>query len=105
MSALAPLETLRQTGSVAAYKATHVVLAAETNLLMQLRIHWWERGLNPNIAAQVKVNPLTYKEYTDICHLITVLYRKTANVTILTKHNLLPVLCMHMRLLLLLQLT
>ncbi|DBA82419.1 TPA: hypothetical protein ACH3X2_000661 [Trebouxia sp. C0005] len=54
---------------------------------MQLRIHWREKGLNPDIAAKVKVDPLTYKECSEM-----------------TKHNLLPVLWMHMRLLLLLQL-
>ena len=64
--ALAQLEALRQTGSVAEYKAAHNVLAARTNPPMQLRISWWERGLNPAIAAKVQVDPLTYKEYTDI---------------------------------------
>ncbi|DBA70249.1 TPA: hypothetical protein ACH3X2_012156 [Trebouxia sp. C0005] len=33
---------------------------------MQLRIYWWERGLKPKIAAEIKVDPLTYKGYTDI---------------------------------------
>ncbi|DBA79292.1 TPA: hypothetical protein ACH3X2_007812 [Trebouxia sp. C0005] len=64
--ALAQLEDLRQTGSVAEYKAAHNVLAAKTNLPMQLRIYWWERGLKPEIAAEIKVDPLTYKGYTDI---------------------------------------
>ena len=84
---LAQLETLRRTGSVAEYKAAHDVLTVKTNLPMQLRIHWREKGLNPDIAAKVKVDPLTYKECSEM-----------------TKHNLLPVLWMHMRLLLLLQL-
>ncbi|DBA87058.1 TPA: hypothetical protein ACH3X2_005300 [Trebouxia sp. C0005] len=39
-SALAQLETLRQTGSVAEYKAAHNVLAAKTYLPMQLHIYW-----------------------------------------------------------------
>ncbi|DBA67033.1 TPA: hypothetical protein ACH3X2_002138 [Trebouxia sp. C0005] len=64
--ALAQLEDLRQTGSVAEYKAAHNVLAVQTNLPMQLRIYSWERGLKPEIGAGIKVDPLTYKGYTDI---------------------------------------
>ncbi|KAA6424326.1 MAG: hypothetical protein FRX49_05538 [Trebouxia sp. A1-2] len=33
---------------------------------IDLRIYWWERGLKPEIAAEIKVDPLTYKGYTDI---------------------------------------
>ena len=64
--ALTQLENLRQTGSVAEYKAAHNVLAAQTNLPMQLRIHWWEKGLKEHIRSQVKVDPVTHTEYTDI---------------------------------------
>ena len=64
--ALDKLQALRQTGSVTAYKAAHDVLASQTTLPMQLRLLWWEHGLKPEIAAQVKVDPLTYKEFTDI---------------------------------------
>ena len=64
--ALRQLEDLRQTGSVVEYKAAHNMLASKTSLPMQLRIYWWERGLKSEIADQVKVDPLTYKGYTDI---------------------------------------
>ena len=64
--ALQQLEKLRQTGSVAEYKAAHDVLAAQTVLPMQLRISWWERGLKGEIRAMCSVDPLTHKEYTDI---------------------------------------
>lgn len=33
---------------------------------MQLRIHWWERGLRANVRRRCSVDPCTYKEYTDI---------------------------------------
>ena len=64
--ALSQLGALRQTGSVAEYKAAHNVLAAKTSLPMQLRLLWWETGLRDEIRSQVTVDPLTYKEYTDI---------------------------------------
>ena len=64
--ALSLLEKLCQTGSVAEYKAEHNVLAAKTDLPMQLRIHWWEKGLKEHIRSQVKVDPETHQEYTDI---------------------------------------
>ena len=64
--ALAELEKLRQTGTVAAYKAAHNLLASQTILPMQLRIHWWERGLKANVRKRCSVDPCTYKEYTDI---------------------------------------
>ena len=64
--ALAQLEKLRQTGIVAECKAAHDVLAAQTNLPMQLRIFWWERGLKDDIRSTCSVDPLTQTEYTDI---------------------------------------
>ena len=64
--ALQQLEKLRQTGSVAEYKAAHDLLAAQTVLPMQLRISRWERGLKDEIRAMCSVDPLTHKEYTDI---------------------------------------
>ena len=64
--AISKLQTLHQTGSVAAYKAAHNVLAARTNLPMQLRILWWEQGLKEHIRSKVKVDPKTHQEYTDI---------------------------------------
>ena len=64
--ALSKLEQLRQTGTVAEYKAAHDVLAAQTNLPMQLRIFWWERGLKDDIRSMCSVDPLAYKEYIDI---------------------------------------
>ncbi|KAL3135299.1 hypothetical protein ABBQ32_007497 [Trebouxia sp. C0010 RCD-2024] len=51
--ALSQLEKLRQTGTVAEYKAAHDVLAAQTTLPMQLRIFWWERGLNCHVANRL----------------------------------------------------
>ena len=62
--ALSLLEKLSQTGSVTEYKAAHNVLAAKTDLPMQLRIHWWEKGLKEHIQSQV--DPETHQEYTDI---------------------------------------
>ena len=64
--ALSLLEKLSRTGSVTEYKAAHNVLAAKTDLPMQLRIHWWEKGLKEHIQSQVKVDPETHQEYTDI---------------------------------------
>ena len=64
--AISQLQNLTQTGSVAEYRAAHNSLAAKTNLPMQLRIHWWELGLKEHIRAQVKVDPETHQEYTDI---------------------------------------
>jgi len=64
--ALSQLERLRQNGSVAGYKAAHNVLAAQTNLPMQLRIHWWEKGLKEHIRSQVTVDPVTHMQYSDI---------------------------------------
>ena len=64
--ALSQLEQLRQTGSVAEYMAAHNVLASQSDLPMQLRIFWWEKGLKEDIRAMCRVDPLTYKEYTDI---------------------------------------
>ena len=64
--ALQQLEKLRQTGSVAEYKAAHDVLAAQTALPVQLRISWWERGLKDEIRAMCSIDPLAHKEYTDI---------------------------------------
>ena len=64
--ALTQLENLRQTGSVAEYMAAHNVLASQTSLPMQLRIHWWEKGLKEHIRSQVTSDPVTYKEFTDI---------------------------------------
>ena len=66
MHAISQLEALTQTGSVANYKADHNVLAAKLNLPMQLRIYWWQKGLKEHIRAQVKVDPETHQEYTDI---------------------------------------
>ena len=40
--AISQLENLRQTGSVAEYKAAHHVLAAHTTLPMKLRLFCWE---------------------------------------------------------------
>ena len=64
--ALDQLQALYQVGSVAEYKAAHNVLAAQTTLPMQLRISWWEKGLKDHIRSQVKVDPVTYMEFTDI---------------------------------------
>ena len=64
--ALQQLEKLRQTGSVAEYKAAHDVLAAQTALPVQLRISWWEQGLKDEVRTMCSVDPLTHKEYTDI---------------------------------------
>ena len=64
--ALDQLQALYQIGSVAEYKAAHNVLAAQTTLPMQLRISWWEKGLKDHIRSQVKVDPVTYMEFTDI---------------------------------------
>ena len=64
--AISKLESLRQTGSVAEYMAEHNVLASQSNFPMQLRIYWWERGLKDEIRQMCRVDPLTYKEYTDI---------------------------------------
>lgn len=65
-NARSELQRLCQMGSVADYMAAHNVLAAKTTLPMQLRIHRREQGLEPEIASQVTVDPLTHKEYTDI---------------------------------------
>ena len=64
--ALEQLENLRQTGSVAEYKAVYDMLAAQTTLPMQLRIMWWERGLKDEIRTMCAVDPLTHKECADI---------------------------------------
>ena len=64
--ALSQLEKLRQIGTVAEYKASHDLLAAQTNLPMQLRIFWWERGLKEEIRTICLVDPLTHREYTDM---------------------------------------
>lgn len=64
--ALSQLEKLRQTGTVAEYKAAHDLLAAQANLPMQLRIFWWERGRKGDIRAMCLVDPFTHKEYIDI---------------------------------------
>ena len=64
--ALSQLENLRQTDSGAEYKAPHDVLAAQTNLPMQLRLSWWERGLKDVTRTMCLVDPLTHREYTDI---------------------------------------
>lgn len=64
--AISKLEGLRQTGSVAEYMAQHNVLASQSNLPMQLRIHWWEKGLKDEICHMCRVDPLTHKEYSDI---------------------------------------
>ncbi len=48
---------------------------------MQLRIHWWEKGLKEHFRSQVTVDSVTHKEYTDIdkaqsaaCALVAHLY-------------------------------
>ena len=64
--AIAQLEKLRQAGTVAEYKAAHDVLAAQTNLPMQMRILWWERGLKDEIRTMCLVDPFTHTEYIDI---------------------------------------
>ena len=64
--ALSQLGQLHQTGSVAEYKAAHDVLAAHTNLPMQLRILWWERGLKDEIRTMCLVDPFTHREYIDM---------------------------------------
>ena len=64
--ALSQLEKLRQTGTVAEYKAADDLLAAHTKLPMQLRIFWWERGLKEEIRTMCLVDPFTHREYIDI---------------------------------------
>ena len=64
--AISQLEKLRQTGSVAEYKAAHDVLAAQTTLPMKLRLFWWECGLKDEIRVMCSLDPLTHKQYADI---------------------------------------
>ena len=64
--AISQLEKLRQTDSVAEYRAAHDVLAAQTTLPMKLRLFWWERGLKDEIRVMCSLDPLTHKQYADI---------------------------------------
>ena len=57
---------LRQTDSVAEYKAAHDVLATQTTLPMKLRLLWWQRALKDEIRVMCSLDPLTHKQYVDI---------------------------------------
>ena len=58
--------SLRQTGTVAEYKAAHDVLAAQTELPMMQRLIYWEQGLKPEIRDECKFDPVTHTSYMDI---------------------------------------
>ena len=64
--AISQLEKLRQTDSVAEYRAAHDVLAAQTTLPMKLRLFWWERDLKDEIRVMCSLDPHTHKQYADI---------------------------------------
>lgn len=66
--ALISLMSLRQTGTVAEYKAAHDVLAAQTDLPMTQRLIYWERGLKPEIRNECKFDPVTHTTYRDIAN-------------------------------------
>ena len=58
--------SLRQTASVAEYKAAHDVLAAKSKLPTAQRLLFWEQGLKAEIRAECKLNPLTHKAYSSL---------------------------------------
>ncbi|KAA6428689.1 MAG: hypothetical protein FRX49_01564 [Trebouxia sp. A1-2] len=64
--ALTKLMTLRQTASVAEYKADHDVLAAKSKLPTAQRLIYWEQGLKPEIRAECKLDPLTHTAYANL---------------------------------------
>lgn len=64
--ALNSLMSLRQTGTVAEYKAAHDVLAAQTDLPVIQRLIYWERGLKPEIRDECKFDLVTHTTYKDI---------------------------------------
>ncbi|DBA67599.1 TPA: hypothetical protein ACH3X2_001866 [Trebouxia sp. C0005] len=64
--ALTKLMTLRQTASVAEYKAAHDVLAAKSKLPTAQRLIYWEQGLKPEIRAECKLDPLTHTAYANL---------------------------------------
>ena len=58
--------SLRQTASVAEYKAAHDVLAAKSKLPTAQRLLFWEQGLKAEIRAECKLDPLTHKAYSSL---------------------------------------
>ncbi|KAA6423521.1 MAG: hypothetical protein FRX49_06581 [Trebouxia sp. A1-2] len=58
--------SLRQTASVAEYKAAHDVLAAKSKLPTAQRLIYWEQGLKPEIRAECKLDPLTHTAYANL---------------------------------------
>ena len=56
-SALTKLMSLRQTASVAEYKAAHDVLAAKSKVPTAQRLLFWEQGLEAEIRAEYKLDP------------------------------------------------
>ena len=57
---------LCQTGTVAEYKASHAVLAAQINLPMMQRLIYWEQGLKPEIRAECKLDPVSHTSHMDL---------------------------------------
>ncbi|DBA66139.1 TPA: hypothetical protein ACH3X2_002615 [Trebouxia sp. C0005] len=64
--ALTKLMSLRQTASVAEYKAAHDILAAKSKLPAAQRLIYWEQGLKPEIRAECKLDPLTHTAYANL---------------------------------------
>lgn len=60
-TALQQTVALRQTKSVADYKADFDVLAAKADIPMHLRVSMWEQGLKPHIKEKDLMDPLIYR--------------------------------------------
>ena len=64
--AFAELDKLRQTGTVADFKAKFEVLAIRAKLPAANQLFYWYRGLKPELRRQTTVDPLTSRPYTSI---------------------------------------